>query len=327
MINSLSIIIQGEVLPHINRQLAEIRKIFSHAEIIVSTCSKPKVDIFGADKVIVSDDPGFFYYSKREDERLNNVNRQIVNTLAGIKAATKDYVFKLRSDFLLNGKDFLNYFEQFPLFDEKYKVFEHKILACSYFSRNPRDKRSYPFHPSDLVFFGKRVDLLNLFDIPLMSKEEAYYSFSTPLSNKYVPEQYIFISCLRKNGKKIDCNLYNDISGNNIEETERYFASNFIFLTFEQFNLIPTKDTFDKKLHLSSFQSCITPVEWQKLYQKYVDDSFVAEKKDAERASLNKMQLKYKIFRLLSNIFVFPIRNKTKRKNLRFKLLKLFMSF
>ena len=174
LINDLSVIIQGEVWAHVNRQIAEVRRIFPQSEVIVSTCQKPKIDIVGADKVIISNDPGFFYYSEQPGGKVNNINRQIVSTLAGLKAAVNDYAFKLRSDFFLKGDDFLRYWDKFSLSENGYTVFEHKLLACCYFSRNPGSEDPFPFHPSDLAFFGKTKDLLKLFDVPLMSEAEAY---------------------------------------------------------------------------------------------------------------------------------------------------------
>ena len=178
MINSdnISFIIQGLIHPYINLQISELRKHFPHSEVIVSTCNVPNIEIHNADKIIVSPDPGFFYHKKYNCININNVNRQIVSTLAGLKASSKEFSFKLRSDFFITGNEFLTYFDKFPLFDDKYRVFEHKLLASCYFSRNPNIPIAYPLHPSDLAFFGKRSDLINLFDIPLMDEKEAYYS-------------------------------------------------------------------------------------------------------------------------------------------------------
>lgn len=325
ILTNISFIIQGEVYPHINLQIAEIRKHFPQAAVIVSYCGECGVKIEGADAVVSSQDPGFFYYSRRPGENLNNVNRQIVNTLAGLRACKTEYAFKLRSDFFITGNDFLDYFNKFPLAENDYKVFDHKILACNYFTRNPQDNRPYPFHISDLAFFGKTKDLINLFDIPLMTEEEAYFSFNTPISNKYVPEQYIFINCLKKNGKKAELELYNQATPENIEDTERYFASNFVLLSFEQFNLQCTKKTFDMAIHPNSFITCYTHYDWLKLYKKWVNPAVELPERDEERDKLNKFYKTYRKYRFFANIIALPFRTKEKRKKVRNGILEYFL--
>lgn len=323
---SLSFIIQGEVLPHINQQIAEVRRIFPQSEIIVSTCNGIDYSIIGADKIVVSHDPGFFYYSTCSGEKINNINRQIVSTLAGLKAATHDYAFKLRSDFFLIGNDFLKYRDEFPKYDNEYKIFEHKILSCCYFARNPVSDAPFPFHPSDLAFFGATKDLIKLFEIPLMTEKEAFWDTKNYCFNRYVPEQYIFINCLKKNGFDVRCDCYNDCTPENIEQTERFFASNFIFLTFEQFNLQPTKHTFNMKVYPNAFKSCYTHVEWQNLYKKYVDNSYIIPPKDMERLKIEKLYRNYKKYRFLSNLCAFPFRHKAKRREIRNKILEFFLN-
>lgn len=324
--NNISFIIQGVILPDINDQIASIKKHFPDSKIIVSTCNNFDFEVIGADKVIVSDDPGFFYYSDRPGEKKNNINRQIVSTLAGLKACTTEYAFKIRSDFILNGNDFLKYFNTFSLSDSCYRIFGHKVLSCCYFARNPRSNMPFPFHPSDIAFFGKVDDLINLFDIPLMTEKEAFWDTTNKRFNRYVPEQHLLIKCLEKNNRDIKCNHYNDVSQYNIEETERYFASNFIFLTFEQFNLVPTKSTFFVEDHPDSFLSCYTHVGWMKLYKEYVDHQINVPEFDEEKARIKKLYKKYKKYRFISNICALPFRNKAKRRDIRNKILEYFLN-
>lgn len=323
----ITFIIQGEVFPYINLQIAEIKQYFPQSPIIISTCNKVDIKIIGADKIMISDDPGFFYYSARPGEKVNNVNRQIVTTLAGLKACQTRYAFKLRSDFFITGNSFLDFWGKFPKSDINHQVFEHKILSCCYFARNPNSNMPFPYHPSDLAFFGRTDDLIKLFDIPLMTEKEAFWDTkNSHFINRYVPEQHIFINCLKKCGKEVLCHYYNDVSEQNITDTERYFASNFIFLSFEQFNLKPTKQTFNMKMHPNAFKSCCyTHVEWQKLYQKYVDGKIDVPQRDLEGEKIMKYYKKYKMYHFLSNLFALPFRNKAKRREIRNKVLEYFL--
>lgn len=322
----ISFIIQGEVFSHINNQIAEIKHYFPQSPIIVSTCNDVPCEIIGANQVIKSPDPGYFHYSDKPGEKVNNINRQIVTTLAGLKACKTEFAFKLRSDFFIAGNSFLEYVNAFPKVDEQYKLFNDKVLSCCYFARNPNSDMPFTFHPSDVAFFGKTSDLLNLFDIPLMAKDEAFWDTTNFRFNRYVPEQYLFINCLRKNGFDVNCNCYNDCSQENIEQTERFFASNFIFLTFEQFNLLPTKQTFNMKVHPNAFRSCYTHIDWQNLYKKYVDASLGVPTKDEERLKIEKYYKNYKKYRFLGNLCALPFRNKTKRREIRNSILEYFLN-
>ncbi len=313
---------QGEVLPCVNEQIAAIRTYFPQSPIIVSTCITPEVSDIHADEVIISNDTGFFYYSQRPNERPNNVNRQIVTTLAGLKACKTKYAVKLRSDFWITGASFLDFFDKFPAVDDKYRVFDKKLLACCYFSRKPVSEMPYPFHPSDLVFFGQTTDLLNLFNVPLMAAEDAVWDTENFNGNRYVPEQHIFINCLRKNGFSVPCDFSRHVTAENTEETERFFANNLVLLTFDQFNLRPTKNTFDMCLEIKSFLTCYTHVDWLKLYQKYVDKAVAVPEDDLEKNKMNRYFQRYKRYRFICNICVMPVRNKAKRRHLRDKLIK-----
>lgn len=326
MQNNISFIIQGEVLSHINYQVAEIRKYFPQSEIIVSTCNDFNIEIIGADQIIKSEDPGFFYYSARPGEKVNNINRQIVSTLAGLKACKTKYTFKLRSDFILTGSEFMSFFDNFPKTEKAYQVFEHKILSCCFFARNPKSDMPFPFHPSDICFFGLTSDLINLFNIPLMTKEEAFWDTTNAIFNRYVPEQHLFINCLKKNQRSVLCHYYDNISEENIVETERYFASNFIFLDFEQFCIQPTKQTFNMKIHPNAFRSCYTHNEWQVLYKKYIDNTLSVPEADITRLQIEHFYKNYKKYRFLSNLLALPFRDKAKRREIRNKTLEYFLA-
>lgn len=327
--NKISFIIQGEICSHINNQIAEIRKYFPQSPVIVSTCNQISCEIIGADQIIKSPDPGFFYYSKAPGIRGNNVNRQIVSTLAGLKVVKTPYVLKLRTDFRLTGTNFLNYFETQPQFNPDYRIFEHKVLACCYCTRNPWDKQyPYAYHLADISFFGLTRDIIKLFDIPLMTEKEAYWDAENNYFNQYMPEQYIFLNCLRKLGRNPICKKTDDCFPENIAETEQYFTSNFIFLNYKNFNLLPSKSNFFAKNELHSFKTCYTQTEFAKLYNKLQNDTQHLPYIDRERLLITSCLIIEKIAKgIARGMFLFiPIRKirKTYRPKLAEKLYKIF---
>lgn len=323
---NFSVVVQGPIdKEHTHNCLNSIRKHAPNAFIILSTWKGSNVSGLNYDELVLSEDPGFFYYSRSHGAKENNVNRQIVSTLAGLKKVTSEYVLKIRTDFLLNGIGFLDYLEKFNLFDENYHVFQEKILSCCYFARNPSSKMSYPFHISDIAFFGKTSDIINLYDIPLMTRYEAYWNTRSDGFTRYVPEQYIFINCLRKNKKEILCHYFNHKSQHNIMETEKYFASNFVFLTFDQFNIIPTKKSFSLKAHPNIFRTCYTHIEWLTLYKKHADPSALIPEVDSEREKIERYYKIYKKYRLLGSIVAAPFWGKNKRIQIRRNVLEYFL--
>lgn len=326
--DQISVVIQGPYHKDVtDRVIASVRNCLPGAVIIFSTCDADLPGkIPGLDHLIVSPDPGAFLFGQ---DGVNNINRQIVNVRAGLALVRTPFAMKLRSDFAVSGRDFLNFFDLCPGSEKKYQVFSHKLLSCCYFSRNPREGVPFPFHPSDLTFFGKTDDLMKLFDIPLMTKEQAFWDSAKLPPFQYWPEQYIFINCLRKNHFPCDCGFFDDRRPENVEQTERYFASNFIFLDFSQFNLVPQTGRFSKKIDPESFMSCYTHVEWLRLYRDYVDPQLQVPRQDRERKSINgslrAYRRKQKTLHCLVNILALPLGSSDLRKRARKKLMALFM--
>ena len=152
--HTITVIIQGHIYEGLTQKVIDsVRLFLPQSYIILSTCdSKPLNEVQSYDLLIQSPDPGGFAYPHHPSEKLNNINRQIVNTLTPLKKVNTPYVLKLRSDFVLSGNKFLEYFEQYTDYEDKYRVFGHKIMACCYFTRNPQSTLPYPFHPSDRSF-------------------------------------------------------------------------------------------------------------------------------------------------------------------------------
>ena len=128
--SDITVIVQGSVYEGItDKVIASVRQYLPESHIIFSTCDTVlSGNLQGYDELVISPDPGSYTYADRPGEKENNINRQIVNTLAGLKLTRTKYTLKLRSDFILTGNDFLNFFDKFPSVDNKYQVFEHKIL-------------------------------------------------------------------------------------------------------------------------------------------------------------------------------------------------------
>lgn len=326
--DDLTFVMQGPIVENVTRRcLGSIRRLFPESSIVLSTWSGSEIEGLDFDTCVLSDDPGAIFYSNSPDSKLNNVNRQIISTRSGLGAVNTLYSFKIRTDFEISNRDFLIYIEMFNKPDGLYKVFEQRVLSCCFFSRDPRGAMPYPFHPSDLAFFGLTSDLKRFFDVPLMTEAEAYWVADKGLLlNRYVPEQHLFINFLKAQGKSIICEHFYDATEKNISDTERYFAENFTMLEFEQFGLVPRRSGFSVNSDPKSFSACYTHLEWLKLYKNHVDGSVVLPDIDPMRRFIEKRRKKYNFYRGVANILASVNRDRKERHELRKRIILYLMT-
>ena len=312
--SEIAVIIQGAFDKLITPQaIASVRQYLPKAEIILSTWQGTALpEDLKVEKIILNEDPGFCFYSNIKGDKKNNVNRQIVSTCQGLKTTQRKYALKMRTDFILTGNNFLNYFDKYKKVNPKYQLFEKKLIACSFFARVPEESKT-PLHISDLLFFGLTKDILKLFDIPLMPKQDEYcYKRGKFLHTRYVPEQYIFCACLNKYKMPFKMVNSRDINEDNIEQTHNYFANNFVFLSYSQYSVLPSAMLADISIN---YRDCYTLVKWKKIYKQYVDSDFViTEKEDPIQKQLIKMRKYYGLLKTLFSIIILPkIRRKYRK--------------
>lgn len=300
----ISVVVQGPICGQDVTQkcLNSIRAQLPNATIILSTWKGENVQDLSYDILVETEDPGNVTF---EGLAPNNVNRQIVSTLNGLKKITTPYALKIRSDMTLESTLFLEYFDRFPKRIEQFRVFEKRILngPCGIKRPNKINKLLYTntytklfsaesykrisyiskllFHPADWIFFGLTEDLLKLWDIPLATSTYFYY-FDPKTTDaelrpnrttvQYSAEQYIFTSCLKKYGP-LD---YRDASQytekNEIKSIQALF-NNFIFLD----EYLWGYRTLKHNPGWLSWQSGLISYDfyrWQKDYKTFCDPSY-----------------------------------------------------
>lgn len=270
----ISVVVQGAV-DSINTPvcLASIRKYLPEAEIILSTWDGADVSKLDHDVLVMSKDPGGPLIDNVFQVR-NNVNRQIISTKNGLKKSSRLYAIKIRSDMCFCGTQFLKVFGLFHQRNNTCRLLKQRVVINNLYCANPW-KTNFCFHVSDWFFFGLRQDILNIFEIELQADEENMNWFSpfnrpkldpVPTWNfRYIPEQYIWTSFLRKNGEKFKFDFFSDVTGFNIMLTELSFANNLIILDYEnsgikflKFN--PYKFDYTKQYSFN---------DWLGLFRKY----------------------------------------------------------
>lgn len=270
----ISVIVQGAI-DEINTKfcLCSIRKQLPESEIILSTWEGSDVQGLDFDKVIFNKDPGNFDMSPFEK---NNVERQIISTLSGLKHSTRLYVLKIRSDISLTNKGFLKYFNKFTCFDNSWHFLNHRIIIPSMITRDARYWES-PMCPSDWCSFGLKQDMLSLWDNDFLSESDKYWfedkkkpeevnKFYSPLIARYNPEQVIWIGFVSKY-KKLHSDHMFDINDNSIQETLKSYANNLIILSEKQFGI-----KFLKKMRDGADRwRIITYIDFVKIYNKFAN--------------------------------------------------------
>ena len=271
--SDISLIIQGAVSVSTKDIIKTFRRVLPRAEIILSTWENQDASALPADKVIHSKDPGAFAQNKKIKgvAHGNNVNRQVVSSLAGLRAATRKYALKTRSDVFIEKSDWLDFFGRYDI-ETPPSIFNQRILICDFYSRNPRII-PLPFHWSDWVFFGQTTDLLEIFDIPLMEGEDTVWfdtrarrnSVSRDFLNRYYPEQWICSSFLRKHTSlRFDC--FYDATRENVQLTERFFSENTVILDLRQWGIRFSKYNPNRYFEKSTL---LHFCDWSVLYRKY----------------------------------------------------------
>ncbi|MDR2819788.1 MAG: hypothetical protein LBB60_04585 [Desulfovibrio sp.] len=112
-----------------------------------------------------------------------------------------------------------------------------------------------------------------------------------------------------------------------IKETERYFASNLILLDWRRFNLVaPAKFCSFAR---NDYASCVTHVEWQKLYRKYVDPAVSVSRCDDVRWRIRKKMVLVYCCKLLARCVALPFRGESRRvlrQNIRERVISFLLN-
>ena len=267
----ISIVLQGGCVTDTKEVILSLQKLFPEAELILSTWENSDVSNLPTDKVIFSTDPGAIYCDKISGT-LNNVNRQLVSTKAGIAAATRPFILKTRTDILFRDTKFLEYWGKY---DDLPSLFlGNRLLICNYYTRNPRIFNTC-FHPSDWIMFGRAEDIRAYYNgISLMSDEDGIWfrnhpkasTFFTNYLCRYTPEQHIFLSFLRQK-QCVNCSCYYDHTPGLIEGTERVFAECFVVLDYQK-QLGITFPKYDPNRYFEK-HTLISHWQWKALYMHY----------------------------------------------------------
>ena len=208
--------------------LESIRRIYPGAQLILSTWSNQVLDevVKGlVDELVLSEDPGPI----KSSDGILNINRQILNSLAGVNAASRKFCIKVRSDTVVKNTNLVHAFE---------KKSVGKVLVTNLTSVNPRKRKRF-LAVCDWVYVGETKVIQSIFDIPFYPQELTKHriSNSSPFLNA---EQWITINFLNK---MIDTDLVEQALKDEItiENHESLVAEFFRIISFHKLGLRSTK--------------------------------------------------------------------------------------
>ncbi len=283
--SNISVIVQGAIAKENNlthRCLLSIRKYLPNAEIILSTWEGSDVKGLSYDKCVFSKDPGGVLVGEQKGKKFFiNTNRQIASTKAGLCEVTRNYAIKFRTDMFFTSNRFLQYFKRYPKKSDRLNLLSARVIVSSIFTPNPNRLSHKPFCVSDWFTFGLTEDVQKIWDIPLAPEPDNTLWFRThPYpdgvserdSMRYRTEQYIWLSFLRKY-VEVPCEHQWDYGEHNRELHELSFANNLIVLHPREIGIKFVK----YGIGLGGWANFYTHSEWQELYKKYCDSTFVVE--------------------------------------------------
>lgn len=283
----ISVVVQGPIVGKrdwpqskrlTERALDSIRRFLPGAEIILSTWAGSQVDGLSFDRLVESQDPGGLLLHEHKGKKLFfNCSRQIVSAREGLRVATRPYAVKFRTDMVFESAGFLDYFGRYPQRASEWAVFRERVVVGTMFSRDPARLFPQPFCPSDWFAFGRREDVLDLWDVPLVPEEYCTWFQNRPRPAnrwndsdlRYAPEQYLWLGFLRKHAE-VPCEHQWDYGPHNARIHELTFANNLIIASARQLGFRFLKYGFGFVNAVSVYDHA----GWQELYARHCDPAF-----------------------------------------------------
>ena len=238
VIQGLTHYVEGDENCLFYKCINSIKEYLPNAEIIVSTWKGQECDETVIDKVIFSSDPGAF---SNKVGRVWNYNRMLVSTKVGIENSTRQYVLKFRSDIYLSGNNFFLKKEILKKDEGKYLINKNKIIITNLFIRKPDSYAHLLFHLSDIVQFGLKSDLYNLWCGNLYKKEDVIHELKWKYTFNYlgysgeriVPEQALMIDWLGRAGISFFLPYATFVNKQYLKDSELFLNKNFYIVDWE----------------------------------------------------------------------------------------------
>lgn len=273
--DEISVVIQGAIggddLPE--QVVESARHHLPGCEVILSTWEGERDLAVPVDRRVESDDPGAPW--QIHEEWPANTNRLLRSTVAGLKACTRPYALKLRTDTPLAGTGFLVTFQRYPERSDALRLLHDRIIVINFYCWNPELRPFGLFSVADTVNFGRTEDLLDVWDRPL-DEEPAnstwFESHPRPDPDpapwagfRYTPEQLLWLGFVHKH-VEVPFEHFNDVTPTSELISELSIANNAIIVEREQFGVELPKFAGREPLEPDAL---ISHEMWRELYERH----------------------------------------------------------
>jgi hypothetical protein len=273
--DQISVVIQGAIggddLPE--QVVESARRHLPGCEVVLSTWEGERELSVPVDQRIASEDPGAPW--QIHEEWPANTNRLLRSTVAGLKACTRPYALKLRTDTPLAGNGFLITFQRYPERAAALRFLHDRIVVINFYCWNPELRPFGLFSVADTVNFGRTEDLLDVWDRPL-DEEPAnstwFESHPRPDPDpapwagfRYTPEQLLWLGFVRKH-VEVPFEHFNDVTPTSELLSELSIANNAIIVEREQFGVELPKFAGREPLEPDAL---ISHEMWRELYERH----------------------------------------------------------
>jgi hypothetical protein len=253
--SDITLVFQGAFKPYVTREhdsfarnIKMSREVLPAAKAILSTWEgaelPPRLEL---DDVVLSHDPGGLAPLKLDDDKINNVNRQLVTTRAGLAAVTTPYAAKIRTDCSLKHAGFLDFHAEQLKRDKG----RERLIACSFFTLDPTVFERLPYHVSDWFHFGPTELLREYWAAePLSSDNARFYEshehtadatfFERKFRARFAVEQHICMQFAQSRGYACPGYL-NDVSDPVMHDYHAFLAREVMLLDPWQIGLLFNK--------------------------------------------------------------------------------------
>lgn len=293
------------------RDLVEkTRTALPGAKIVLSTWRNTKVPrSVAVDEIVRSNDPGSLPPIKFDDQGSNNINRQIVTTVAGLRKVTTKYAIKLRTDAFLENDNFLAAYTKYA---NLFPSGSDRILTTSFFTIDPLVFEHMPFHISDWFLFSTTERLLKYWSTSPVSLEDATHyekhkhaSHSSYLDKKFrtrlAVEQYLCAGFAKQYGYETP-EYHNDSRKKVLDSFRDFVANDLVILDPWQAGLKFPKYKWAYQSNMQSM-NCMMFLDWYKI----CTDVFGGEEIDQATYLAGKKRSRQKMRVRIGNKIINPV--------------------
>lgn len=259
----VGVVMAGPITEYTRPAVDAVRRWLPDAQLVLSSWRGTIPSDLDVDVVVENDDPG--------SPGRTNTNRMLRSAQSGLARVCRPFALKLRTDAILDGTGFLDWWGLDAPRGDELAVFSERLITMNVAVRPPWGPAGLLFHPSDCVQFGNVDDVRRLWAVPEIDEvanvRHTACRHSGAMRSRWprqVNEQVLWLGCLSSigypgsycTGSKTDRRLVHD--------SEASLVNNFLVLEPWQFGVRLPKLDFEV-LCLGSVSIRLWLEDWRRL--------------------------------------------------------------